>query len=162
MNKVCILIFSGALLTALVGCVKEADHKDHSEALAATRVAWGEAIAEGNVDKIFSFWTEDVVIYPVSGEVIRGIGEVREYVRHNRQVLGIRPRVTPITIVASESGDLGYTIGTHEWIDNEGNVTMPGRYVTLWRKNDRGLWKCFLEIHSPRTPDERTDTEADK
>jgi hypothetical protein len=27
---------------------------------------------------------------------------------------------------------------------------MPGRYVTLWRRNDQGEWKCFLEIHSPR------------
>ena len=153
-----ISLFFGALLAALPGCAKQAGHKNHSEALAATREAWGEAIAEGNVEKIFSFWTEDVVIYPVSGQVIRGIGEVREYVRHNRQELGIRPRVTPMTIVASESGDLGYTIGTHEWIDNEGNATMPGRYVTLWRKNDRGHWKCFLEIHSPRAVnDEQSD-----
>jgi ketosteroid isomerase-like protein len=27
---------------------------------------------------------------------------------------------------------------------------MPGRYVTLWRKNEQGEWKAFLEIHSPR------------
>lgn len=27
---------------------------------------------------------------------------------------------------------------------------MPGRYVTLWRKDDQGAWRCFFEIHSPR------------
>jgi len=58
--------------------------------------------------------------------------------------------MTPLEVVASESGDLGYTAGTHEWMDREGRATMPGRYVTLWRRNDQGEWKCFLEIHSPR------------
>lgn len=27
---------------------------------------------------------------------------------------------------------------------------MPGRYVSMWRKNEQGAWRCFLEIHSPR------------
>jgi ketosteroid isomerase-like protein len=69
-------------------------------------------------------------------------------VRRNRQELGLAPRTTPIEIVASESGDLGYIVGTYEWIDRR--ATMPGRYVTLWRKNEQGEWKVFLEIHSPR------------
>lgn len=65
--------------------------------------AWGRAIAESDVERIFSFWTEDVVLYPGSEPAVRGIDAVREYVRRNRQERGLRPRVTPLEIVASES-----------------------------------------------------------
>ena len=125
-------------------------HEDHGQTLRETREAVAQAIAEGDVERIFSFWTDDIVIYPVSEPAVRGIDAVREYVRRNRQELGLAPRTTPIEIVASESGDLGYIVGTYEWIDREGRATMPGRYVTLWRKNEQGEWKVFLEIHSPR------------
>jgi ketosteroid isomerase-like protein len=124
--------------------------EDHRRALLETREAVGRVIAEGDIERIFSFWTDDRVIYPVGEPAVRGKAAVRKYVRRNRQDLGLRPRTTPIEIVASESGDLGYIIGTHEWMDREGRATMPGRYVTLWRKNEQGEWRCFLEIHSPR------------
>jgi hypothetical protein len=35
---------------------------------------------------------------------------------------------------------------------------MPGRYVTLWRKNEEGEWKAFLEIHSPRPVETADET----
>jgi len=31
---------------------------------------------------------------------------------------------------------------------------MRGTYVILWRKDDTGAWRCFLEIHSPLPPPE--------
>lgn len=137
--------------------------EEHRQALLEAREAWGQAIAEGNVEKIFSVWTHDVVIYPVSEPAVRGIDAVVEYVRRNRQELGIRPQATSIEIAASASGDLGYILGTHEWIDRERRATMPGRYVTLWRKDDQGVWRCFFEIHSPRTDANgaRTETQPD-
>ena len=142
----------GAVLIASIGCSGGITQEDRRQALVDTREAWGRAISQGDVEKIFSFWTDDVVIYPVSEPTVRGIAEVREYVRRNRQELRLTPRMTPVEVVASESGDLGYIVGTHEWFDREGRATMPGRYVSMWRKNEQGEWRCFLEIHSPRSP----------
>lgn len=149
----------GIILFASISCEGEIRQEDQSETLRDTREAVAQAIAEGDVERIFSFWADDMVIYPVSAPAVRGIDAVREYVRRNRQDLGLAPRTTPIEIVASESGDLGYIVGTHEWIDREGHPTMPGRYVTLWRKNEQGEWEAFLEIHSPR-PVETADETA--
>lgn len=142
-----------ALGLAVGSCGDGPDQEDHTQALLDAREEWGRAIAEGDLEKILSFWTDDVVIYPVAEPAVRGIDAVRAYMLHNRRVLGIRPRVNPIEIVASASGDLGYIIGTHDWVDEEGRASNPGRYVTLWRRHERGEWRCFLEIHSP-LPDE--------
>jgi ketosteroid isomerase-like protein len=86
-----------------------------------TREAWGEAIREGDIERIFSFWTDDVVIYPVSEPAVVGIDAVREYVVRNRQELGLAPRMTPLEVVASESGDLGTPPGhMNGWIAKAG------------------------------------------
>ena len=150
MHRGLLSVMVGVILFASISCEGEIGHEDHSQTLRDTREAAAQAIAEGDVERLFSFWTDDMVIYPVSEPVVRGIDAVREYVRRNRQELGLAPRTTPIEIVASDSGDLGYIVGTHEWIDREGRATMPGRYVTLWRKNQQGEWKAFLEMDSPR------------
>ena len=129
-------------------CASGPTQEDHRQALIETREAWGRAIAAGDVDDILSAWTDDVVIFPASEPPVRGKEAVRQYMLRNREQ-GIRPRVTPTAIVAAVAGDIGYVVGTHDWVNAEGGASMPGRYVTLWRRTEEGEWKCFLEIHSP-------------
>lgn len=150
-----VVLVTAAVFAVSSGCRQELSREDHRQDLIDTREAWVEAIREGDVESIFSFWTDDVVIYPVSEPAVVGIDAVRRYVIRNRQELGLAPRMTPLEIVASESGDLGYVVGTHEWIDREGRATMPGRYVSMWRRSDQGEWRCFLEIHSPMGEEDR-------
>jgi ketosteroid isomerase-like protein len=157
MGRIASALIVGAILGGSAGCAGGAAlesrgaQEDHRQALIDTREAWGRAIAEGDVERIFSFWTDDVVIYRADGPPVKGKAAVRDYVRRNRQELGVVPRMHLLEVAASASGDIGYTVGTHEWVNREGRATMPGRYVTLWRRNDAGEWKCFLEIHSPRS-----------
>ncbi len=67
----------GVILFASIGCEGEIGHEDHSQTLRDTREAVAQAIAEGDVERIFSFWTDDMVIYPVSDPAVRGIDAVR-------------------------------------------------------------------------------------
>jgi ketosteroid isomerase-like protein len=59
---------------------------------------------------------------------------------------------TPQKATVSKAGDIGYIVGTYE-ISMTGPDGAPrssqGRYLTAWRKNEAGNWKCTLEIHSP-------------
>jgi ketosteroid isomerase-like protein len=149
MDRTLLLWVIAALLVASIGCSDVTTQEDHRQALLNTLEERGHAMAQGDMEKIFSFWTDDVVIYPVSEPEVKGIAAVRQYVRRNRQELGLRPRLSPLEVVASKAGDIGYIVGRYEWIDREGQATLPGRYVSMWRKNEQGAWKCFLEIHSP-------------
>ena len=153
-NAISPLITAALVLTC--SCTDHSTQDDHRQALLETLESRQHAVVQGDVEQIFSYWSDDVVIYPVSQPAVKGIAAVRHYVRQTRQELGLRPRISPLEVVASESGDLGYIVGTYEMIDREGQATLPGRYVSLWRTNKRGEWKCFLEIHSPR-PAQSTD-----
>lgn len=144
-----LILITGVVFVVSVGCSDHTTKEEHRQALLKTLESRGRAMAEGNVKKILSYWTDDIVIYPVSKPAVKGIAAVQEYVRKNRQELGLKPKLTPLEVVTSESGDLGYIVGTYEWIDRNGHASNPGRYVAMWRKNQQGEWKCFLEIHSP-------------
>ena len=149
MHRYLASVILAASLLASTGCSERMTQEEHRQALLATLESRGRAMAEGDMEKMFSFWDDDVVIYSVAEPAVKGIAAVREYVRRGRQELGLRPRLSPSEVVAAEAGDLGYIVGTYEWIDRDGRATRPGRYVALWRKDARGEWKCFLEIHSP-------------
>ena len=149
MCKAPLLPAVGALLVS-VGCSGGRAEEEPRQGLLNTLEARQRAVAQGDVKRLLSYWTDDVVIYPVSEPAVRGITAVGNYVRRHRQELGLRPRITPVEVVASQSADLGYIVGTYEWVDREGDLIRPGRYVALWRTNEQGDWRCFLEIHSPR------------
>lgn len=52
---------------------------------------------------------------------------------------------------ASKSGDLAVTTGRFE-SKVDGVVRGAGRYVTVWRKNDKGEWKGLLDLGVPDPP----------
>jgi len=56
---------------------------------------------------------------------------------------------SPVEGYVAASGDLGVTWGTYElgFPDEDGNVDMStGRYLTVWRKDEVGRWRGFLDI----------------
>jgi hypothetical protein len=70
MYKNHVLLLIAVLLVVLTGCPGGIDHRQE---LIDTREAVGEAIAGGDTERIFSSWSEDVVIYPVSEPAVKGI-----------------------------------------------------------------------------------------
>lgn len=52
---------------------------------------------------------------------------------------------TPVAADASRSGDLGYTHGTYEVLDEAKNVTERGSYVRIWR-GFGNYWRIVLDV----------------
>ena len=127
----------------------------HRAALLQTRRQWSDAIAAGDLERIFSFWTDDAVIYAANRPPVRGKAAIREFVRGNRARPGFSLTSDVFAMEVSRSGDLAYTVGNYEfkWDGPDGTpVQRPGRFVCGWRKNEDGDWRCMLEIHSPLSP----------
>jgi len=57
---------------------------------------------------------------------------------------------TPAAMDVSMSGDLGYTYGTFELL-NQNVVTERGSYVRVWKKHGRN-WRVVLDVSSPDPP----------
>lgn len=127
-----------------------------SELLRADR-EWAAAAAAGDMEVAFSFWTEDAEIYAPGRPPVRGMEEIRDFVAMRRSVPGNFIVWEPVVADVSASADLGFTRGTYAMtFPGPGGdlVTTTGTYVSIWRRDAEGAWKCMLEIHSPLPDDE--------
>ena len=150
------LAVGGALWLALA-CRPAANDQQSSQqdlqSLLATDREWAKVAGEGkNADSVLAYWTEDARVVMPGAPILAGKPAIRGMVEGSMKTPGFHITWTPDSGVVSRSGDLGYTYGTNEFTapDSTGNlVTTRGRYLTVWRKDSDGRWRCVEDVASP-------------
>ena len=119
-------------------------------AILKTDVEWAAAAGgTTDVERIVSYWTDDAVIYPPRETPVAGKAAIRRYVGDSLKIPGFAISWKPADAVVSASGDLGYTTGTNSFTfpDAQGRpTTSNGRYVTVWRREADGRWRCVVDF----------------
>jgi len=143
--------FTGSLicLLAVAACQPEIDVEAERAALFHADESWAAAAEAGDVERIFTFWTEDAVIYPPVGPAVEGIEAIREFVRRSRGQEGFTIAWSPTGAEVSGTADVGYTFGAWDRTapGPDGKlVSSTGNYVSIWRKQADGAWRCAVEI----------------
>jgi uncharacterized protein len=144
----------------LPGRVGSADPEAERKVLLETDQAWASAIAEGDMESVFSYWADYAVIIPAGMETVRGKEAIRNFIATNRAERGFSLRTEPLEATVSQSGDIGYTVGNYEISmdgPDETRFLSQGRYLATWQKDETGAWKCTMEIHSPLSGISDTD-----
>jgi len=137
-------------LLALTACAPQVDLEAAREELLNTDREWSSvASAGGDADAIVAYWTDDARVYPPGQPVVTGKAALREFVGSMAEIPGFSVGWEPADAKVGPSGQMGYTWGTIEFSHNDadGNlVTESGRYVTVWRKEADGAWRCSMDI----------------
>jgi ketosteroid isomerase-like protein len=108
-----------------------------------------------DVEQILAVWTDDAVIVPPREPPVRGKAAIRAYVGESLKLPGFSINWTPESAVVSASGDLGYTMGTNRFTVPDGKgatITLHGRYVTIWRRQADGTWRCVVDFWNEAPP----------
>ena len=156
-------IASCALFLLVIGCGKNAettrvdttkvDTGRETEVLLNTDRAWAQLASAGrNVDSVVAFWSEDARVAMPNAPVVTGKNALRKMVASSFGAPGFHIAWTPEKAVIASSGDLGYTTGTNEMSVPESDgkiVKMTGRYITVWRREADGRWRCTEDYSSP-------------
>ena len=139
-----------ALLLHASACRRAVDVAAETRDLLETDRAWARlAEAEAPVDSVVAYWTSDARVILPGQPVLVGTEAIRQMVAGTRAIPGFRISWTPDSAVVSPSGDFGYTWGANQITapDSAGTlVTMEGRYITVWRKEPDGRWRCSVDI----------------
>jgi len=118
--------------------------------LRQTDEAWAAAASEGkDAEKIVSFWADDAKVYPPGAPVIEGKAAIREFINGALSAPGFSANWDVHEVVVSPDGKMGYTLGVDQFTEADSTgalLTMKGRYVTFWRKESSGNWKCVIDI----------------
>ena len=146
-------IACAAVLLLCAGCRSGADARREAEALINTDRAWSQVASAGtNADSVVTFWSENASVAMPSAPVVRGKNALRSMVVSSFAAPGFHISWTPESAVVSKSGDLGYTTGRNEISvpDAAGKVTkIVGRYLTVWRHESDGRWRCVEDYSTP-------------
>ena len=144
----------GLVVSALVligGCSPPSfDAKAESINLLKRDAEWADAATAGkDVDKILSYVADDVVMVPPGQPLVEGKEAFRTFVTASLAIPGFRIHWVSSDVRFSPDGRLAYMRGTNEMTvpgANGAPVTMPGRGVSIWRRDADGQWRCTLDI----------------
>ena len=149
---------AGGLLLLPAGCQPRVDVAAATLDLLRTDQAWATlAAANGPVDSIVAYWSADARVILPGQPIVVGTDALRQMVAGMQAIPGFRISWTPDSAVVSPGGDLGYTYGTNRITapDSAGILrTTNGRYITVWRKETDGSWRCTFDVSNegPRPP----------
>jgi ketosteroid isomerase-like protein len=111
---------------------------------------WAAVASEGkDLERILSFWTDDAKVYPPGAPIVEGKAAIRAFVTPSLSMPGFDVGWETEEVVIAPSGDMGYTTGrNHLTMPDESGVlrTETGRYVTVWRRDPDGEWRCVIDI----------------
>jgi ketosteroid isomerase-like protein len=143
--------FTGSLvcLLAVAACQPEIDLEAERAALLHADESWAAAAEAGDSDRLFGYWTEDAVIYPPVGPTVEGLDAIRGFVQTARAQPGFSLTWTPTGAEVAGKADVGYTYGSwRRTLDGPDGtpVATSGNYVSIWRKQADGTWRCSVEI----------------
>jgi len=146
-----VLLFS----LAGFGCAAETasahpDIETDRDALLQADREWAALVASrGSVEEILSYWTDDARVLSPGEEPIVGKDALRQMVASSFEIPGFSITWEPEHVHVSSGGDLGYTTGWNRMTvpGEDGTlITLRNRYVTVWRKEADGRWRCEYDM----------------
>jgi ketosteroid isomerase-like protein len=114
-----------------------------ADAVRAARTMQNAAIASGDLDRVASFWTEDVTVRRALGQPLAGLEAARKALEPSpaQQVPLVYQRLTK-DVEVSAKWPLAFETGTWEGHQSTlaGPVVIGGRYSAQWvKRGDRWL-----------------------
>lgn len=146
-------VIAGGVFGLVSGCSSGSSDAREAQLLLTTDREWSALTATSrNADSVAAYWAEDARVVLPGQPIIAGRTAARDMVAGTMKIPGFAIKWTPDSAVISRSGDIGYTYGTNEVTapDPTGKpVTMRGRYLTVWRKDADGHWRCTQDYSNP-------------
>jgi uncharacterized protein (TIGR02246 family) len=102
-----------------------------------------------------SFFAEDGIMLPEGSAALRGKEAIHKAMEPFFSVPGNSLEWDPEWAEISDSGDLGYTVGSSvlKSTDQDGNPTSKdGKYLTVWKRQADGSWKVTVDIGNSGNP----------
>jgi len=136
-----------------VGRSEEAGTDSARAAIEQVNTLFSEAIARGDAQAIAKLYTEDAILLPERGELVKGRQAIGEFWKTAMD--GGVKSVTMTTLDVGGSGDLAHEVGTVLLtLQAEGRppATASAKFVVVWKREADG-WKIHRDIWNDPPPD---------
>ena len=124
-------------------------------ALRTADIEWSKAAGAKDLDRSISYTADDTVMLAPDAPAASGKEAVRKSWSDLLALPGLVLSWQPTNVEVAKSGEIGYTQGTYEMTVNDakGNPnTDRGKYLTIWKKQADGAWKCIVDMFNSDLP----------
>lgn len=102
-------------------------------------------------DFVKAHYAEDAIVMPPNGPSIEGHTEIIKTFKSWPPLTKFHTKDVEI----DGSGNIAYIRGTYELtmkLNDTTEVSENGKYIELWKMNDKGEWKCIRDIFNSDMP----------
>jgi uncharacterized protein (TIGR02246 family) len=110
---------------------------------------WSRAAETKDAEKFASFYSETGSAMPFNAPIATGRAKVQEVWAQFMAKPGFFLSFAPTRVEVAGSKEVAYDIGTFELKLNDAQgspMTIPGKYVVIWKKQKGGDWKAEADI----------------
>lgn len=133
-----------------MGCTEaNVDRDAEAQELMNLSREWSEVASTGNIDSMMTYWADDAVMMAPGQPPLRGKEAIRSFVEASGQLPGFEVNWEPLSAHISNDGSMAYLIEKNQMAYNDslGNrVVENNKVVTVWRKNEDGVWKNVIDM----------------
>ena len=140
----------------LAACAAQSYSADAAVTLRSADSAYTVALGSMDVPHLMALYAPDAVMYPPGQPNVVGIDAVRAFATAFATTPGIKMSAERLTVVVSQSGDLGYVVNTVQVssLDAHGKPTAERlRDIHVWRRDASGQWKVALDFWNVLPPE---------
>lgn len=104
---------------------------------------FGTAIERKSYTDIAALHTDDALVLPPDGPIVKGRKAIENFWRDAAATLGLES-ATLKTLDLEVAGDTAYEVGEAQLRTRTGPATV--KYIVVWRKGDDGAWRLHRDI----------------
>jgi ketosteroid isomerase-like protein len=111
--------------------------------------AWSQAAESKDAAKCASYYSDTASAMPFNGPIATGRVKIQDLWTALMAKPGFSLHFAPTRIEVAKSKDIAYDAGTFELKLNDAQgapMTIPGKYVVVWKKQKGGDWKAEFDI----------------
>ena len=146
-------LLMGVLAVACTPAGPQVDVEAERSAVLAADRAWSQTPPD--LDAFVSNFTAEAAFLAGNAPAAEGMAAIRSATQEMFGAPGFALSWSPSRADVSACGDLAYTVGSYQITSDDaaGNArTLPGKYLTVWKKQADGSWKVTVDAPSEDAP----------
>jgi uncharacterized protein (TIGR02246 family) len=141
-------VFATALSLASLAAVAQAPKPDPARAyIEKQATAFSEAFAKGDFKTLANMYTEDAILMPPDGEMVKGRPAIEAFWKGAQQsgLTGAQLTVVEVTSSGDQATEVGTAVLTLKPA-NQPEAKQNGKYLVMWKRQPDGTWKLHRDI----------------
>jgi len=145
-----------AMVLFATACNQSVDREAEAKAIQTNEAQWVQDFASKDPEKIVAHYTDDATLMTPGSPASSGKDAIRNGIKQMVADPAMSLKFQSSRVEVAKSGDVAYTQGTYTLTMTDPQtkqvINDHGSYVTTYRKEPDGTWKCVSDIATSEVP----------